>query len=60
MPPLYGTKLTLGFVRKQLAEAGLVDKATFIEIDAGSDKKHKIGEFEVEFFRVNHSVPDCA
>ena len=60
MPPLYGTKLTLGFVKKQLVEAGLADKVQFIEIDAWSDKKHKIGEFEVEFFKVNHSVPDCA
>jgi len=34
MPPVYGTKLTLGFVKKQLAEAGFVDKVQFIEIDA--------------------------
>ena len=60
MPPIYGTKLTLGFVRKQLAEAGLVDKTIFMEIDAGSREKHKIWEFDVEFFKVNHSVPDCA
>jgi ribonuclease J len=59
-PPLYWTKLTLGFVKKQLEEAGFLDKAIFVEIDAWSDKKHKIWEFEVEFFRVNHSVPDCA
>ena len=60
MPPVYGTKLTLGFVKKQLDEAGLVDKTIFMEIDAWSTKKHKIGEFDVEFFKVNHSVPDCA
>jgi len=34
MPPVYGTKLTLGFVKKQLDEAGLVDKTIFMEIDA--------------------------
>jgi len=59
-PTLYGTKLTLGFVKKQLDEGGLVEKCSFIEIDAWSDKKYKIWEFDVEFFRVNHSVPDCA
>lgn len=60
MPPVYGTKLTLGIIRKGLEEARILDKAVLIEVDAGSDKKHKIGHFEVEFFRVNHSVPDCA
>lgn len=59
-PPLYGTKLTLGFVKKQLVEAGLAEKTIFIEVDAWSHEKHKIWEFAVEFFKVNHSVPDCA
>ena len=60
MPPVYGTKLTLGFIKKQLIEAQIFDYATLIEIDAGSTKKVKIWEFQVEFFKVNHSVPDCA
>ncbi len=59
-PTLYWTKLTLWFVKKQLEEAWLLDKASFVEVDAWSDKKYKIWEFQVEFFRVNHSVPDCA
>jgi ribonuclease J len=60
MPVLYGTRLTLGFVKKQLLEAGLMDFATFVEIDAGKREKIQIGHFLVEFFKVNHSVPDCA
>lgn len=60
MPPIYATKLTTGFIKKQLTEAGLLDYATLIEVDAGSTKKVKIWEFQVEFFKVNHSVPDCA
>ena len=60
MPVLYGTRLTLGFVKKQLIEAGLMDVATFVEIDAGKREKIQIGHFLVEFFKVNHSVPDCA
>lgn len=59
-PTLYWTKLTLGFIRKQLDEAWILEKTILIEVDAWSDKKYKIWEFSVEFFKVNHSVPDCA
>lgn len=60
MPTLYGTKLTLGLIKKAINEAGLMSHATFVEIDAGVENKTKIGQFDVEFFSVNHSIPDCA
>lgn len=60
MPTLYGTKLTLWLAKKWLEEAGVLDKATFVEIDAGSKKQLQIWQFKVEFFKVNHSIPDCA
>lgn len=60
MPPIYGTKFTLGLIRKILTEAQILQFATLIEIDAGSEEKFKVGQFDVEYFRVNHSVPDCA
>lgn len=60
MPPIYGTKLTCGLAKKAISEAWLLPHAIFIEIDAWSEEKHKIGQFDVEFFRVNHSIPDCA
>ena len=60
MPPLYWTKLTLWLAKKSLEEAWLLDKTIFIEIDAWSDKKISIWQFKFEFFRVNHSIPDCA
>lgn len=59
-PPLYATRFTLGLVRKQLEEAGLMSYSTLIEVDAWSKEKIKVWKFDVEFFRVNHSVPDCA
>ena len=59
-PPIYATKLTIGFIRKQLAEAELLDFATLIEVDSLSEKKIPIGPFAFEFFHVNHSVPNCA
>jgi len=60
MPTLYGTKLTIGLIKKSIQEAGLMPYATFVEIDAGGENKTKIGQFDVEFFSVNHSIPDCA
>jgi len=60
MPTLYGTKLTIGLIKKSIQEAGLMPYATFVEIDASVENKTKIGQFDVEFFSVNHSIPDCA
>ena len=60
MPPIYGTRFTLGLIKKSLEEAGLMPFAIFIEIDASTGDKFKVGSFSVEYFNVNHSVPDCA
>ncbi len=60
MPVVYGTKLTVGLAKKAISEAGLLPHTTFIEIDAWSRDKFKVGQFDVEFFKVNHSIPDCA
>lgn len=59
-PPLYGTRFTIGLIKKQLEEAELLEYANLIEVDASSTEKIKVWPFKVEFFRVNHSVPDCA
>ena len=59
-PILYWTKLTIWILKKWIEEAWFLDRMTFIEVDAWSDEKHQIWPFKVEFFRVNHSVPDCA
>ncbi len=60
MPTLYWTKLTLWLAKKWLEEAWLIADTRFVEVDAGSDKKIDIWPFKFEFFRVNHSIPDCA
>lgn len=59
-PPLYATKLTIWLIKKQLEEHKLMDKATLIEVDAGSTKQWEVWPFKVEYFKVNHSIPDCA
>jgi ribonuclease J len=55
--PLYGTKLTLGIVTNKLQEHGLDKSAKFNIIRPGA--RLKLGAFEVETIRVNHSVADC-
>jgi ribonuclease J len=53
--PVYGSALTLGLARNRVEEAGLTDRATFVEVRDG--ERRQIGPFEVEFIPVTHSVP---
>jgi ribonuclease J len=58
-PPIYGTPLTLGLVKQRLTEFGLVKKVKFHEIKNPATTAIQLGKnFHVEFFRVNHSIPD--
>lgn len=55
--PVYGTKLTLGLVENKLKEHNLsgVIKLNIVQ----NTQRIKLGDhFEVEFFHVNHSIPD--
>lgn len=55
-PPMYATRLTRGFIEKRLEEFGMVKDArlhTFTDKDV-----LRIGAFRLEFFHVNHNVPD--
>ena len=54
--PVYSTSLTMGLIRKKLTEHGMVKDAKLIEIHP--DDIIKAGVFKVEFFRINHSIPD--
>lgn len=55
-PQLYATKLTAGLLKGRLKEFDL-DKTAKIK-EYTETTKLKLGNFEVEFFRVNHSIPD--
>ncbi|MBA4366166.1 MAG: ribonuclease J [Desulfobacterium sp.] len=55
--PVFGTPYTLGVIRKKLEEFGLLGTSSLHEIHP--DEKLKIGIFELDFIRVNHSVIDC-
>ncbi len=54
--PVFGTSFTLGIVRHKLEEHGLLSSALLHEIAPA--EKIKLGPFELEFIRVNHSVID--
>lgn len=55
--PVYGTALALGLARPKLSELHLSD-SKFREVNIGDTITE--GSFEVEFIRVNHSIPDGA
>jgi len=55
-PPVYGTKLSLGLVRRILDEHKMLKQVKLIEV-ANKDT-YQFGHFKVNFFRVNHSIPD--
>jgi len=54
--PVFGTPFTLGIVRHKLEEHDLLTSTALHEV---LPREHlKIGPFEVEFIRVNHSIVD--
>ena len=55
-PPIYGSKLTLGIVEGKLKEHNLDNVQLNIVRPRDSIK---VGPFEIEFFRVSHSIPDA-
>ena len=57
--PIYGTKLTLGLLEGNLKEHRLLKDTRLKVVHPG--KKYQVGNFGVEFVRVNHSIADtCA
>ncbi len=54
--PIYATKLTLGLIETKLEEHGLLKTTKMFCVKQG--QRVKLGCFEVEFIRTNHSIPD--
>ena len=55
--PLYATPLTAGLIEVKLRDAHLMQGAVINVFNAGD--KLTVGPFEVESFKVTHSIPDC-
>jgi ribonuclease J len=54
--PIFATKLTIGLIKVELNNLDNEINVKYNEIDP--DKPLDIGPFHIEFFRVNHSIPD--
>ncbi len=52
---IIGSPLTIGMAKSRIAERGVTDQATFIEVSDGD--RIQVGPFDMEFFPVTHSVP---
>ncbi len=57
--PLYGTRLSLGMVEKQLEEFKLQTAPQFRVMDPDQHETVQLGTFKVELVRVTHSIPDA-
>lgn len=55
-PPMYGTRLTMGLVENRLEEFKMVKNVKLNVINPNDQLR--FGAFKVDFFRVNHSIPD--
>lgn len=55
--PVYGTRFTFGLVENKLQEFGLLEQTELIEIS--SLQSFEVGDFEIEFIGVSHSLVDC-
>ena len=54
--PVYGSRLTLGFLREKLREHRLRDTSYH---DVTDGHRVEVGPFDLEFLAVNHSIPDA-
>lgn len=57
--PIYATRFTCGLIGEKLKEVGIQKEVELIEFDADGDEVLNAGVFELEPFRVTHSIPDC-
>jgi len=55
--PIYSTKLTDGLIVVKLKERKLLAQTELNVITPG--EKGSLGQFKIEFFAVNHSIPDA-
>ncbi len=56
--PIYAPKLTIGLIEGKLEEFNLAQGVGLHVIDPEKDSL-RLGKFEIEWFRVTHSIPDA-
>jgi ribonuclease J len=55
-PPFFGLRLTTGFIQKQIREHPSCKSIKLVTVKP--KQKFKLGVFTIQFYRVNHSIPD--
>ena len=55
--PIFATRLAIGILQNKLMEHRLEYTPELVDIEAGDTVK--VGDFQVEFIRVNHSIADA-
>ncbi len=59
--PVYGTKFTLGMIQKTMEESTEDYTPQYITVNPDEHERVQVGDnFEVEFVRTAHSIPDSA
>lgn len=56
VPVIYAPKLASALIRSRLEEYRMLERVKIVEYN--SDSNFKIGDFDISFFRVTHSIPD--
>lgn len=58
--PVYGSKFTLGMVKRTMDEATSGFEPDYRELDPEAHERVQVGDnFSIELVRVNHSIPDA-
>lgn len=59
--PIYGTPFALGMVENKLRDSGIKLKHQLIlkKIKPFANQKIKVGDFEIEYINVTHSIPEA-
>ena len=56
LPIIYAPRLAAALIKNRLEDYHMLDRVKIVEYD--NDTKLKIGDFDISFFRVTHSIPD--
>lgn len=56
VPVIYAPKLASALIKSRLEEYRMLERVKIVEYN--SDSNFKIGDFDISFFRVTHSIPD--
>jgi len=57
-PPIYATPLSKGIILRRQEDFPYASKLQIIEFQKNLKEKIKVGNFEIEWFHVNHNIPD--